>query len=44
VAGAREPGDGAEEGGAEEIDQVVSMLGEIDIDVENVAEEAACHR
>jgi hypothetical protein len=40
--GARDSGDGSgEPGGAEEIDQVVSMLGEIDIDVETVAEEAA---
>jgi RNA polymerase primary sigma factor len=41
-AAVREPGDGAgEPGGTEELDQVVSMLGEIDIDVETVAEEAA---
>ncbi len=38
---AREPGDGAEAGTGEEIDQVVSMLGDIDIDVETVAEETA---
>src|SRR5262249_43245209 len=34
----REPGEGGD-GAGEEIDQVVSMLGEIDIDVETVAEE-----
>jgi hypothetical protein len=32
---------GGDPGGGEELEQVVSMLGEIDIDVENVTEEAA---
>ena len=38
---ARDGGDGGggDPGGTEELDQVVSMLGEIDIDVETVAEE-----